>query len=145
MKKFVNAMTMMIRNEVGIERRSWCMILLVESKNYNEMTEKARTGNGAEVWELGKVILPRGKKNKILANTRLWKSRRHLELTEIWETKVQEYSLENERRKEHMKNRDVVRFRRIRVPIQKRWSQNGGRFSGIENARPGWKKEPRKK
>ena len=39
MKKFVNAMTM-------------GMILVSESQNLNAMTEKAGSGNGAEVWKL---------------------------------------------------------------------------------------------
>ena len=47
--KLVNAMTTMILDEVEIESGHWCMILVNESQNHNEMTEKSGSGNGANV------------------------------------------------------------------------------------------------
>ena len=51
-KKLVHAM--MIWSEVEMENGHWCMRLVNESQNHNEMTE--RSGNGAEVWKLVKDI-----------------------------------------------------------------------------------------
>ena len=48
-RKLVHAMTMMILDEVEIESGHWCMILVNESQNHNEMLEKSGSGNGANV------------------------------------------------------------------------------------------------
>ena len=67
LKKLVNAMTMMIREEVDIESGHSCRVLVKENWNHNEMTEKAGSGNGAEVSKLVKDICRWERKN-LLAN-----------------------------------------------------------------------------
>ena len=47
-------LAMMIWSEVEMENGHWCMRLVNESQNHNEMTE--RSGDGAEVWKLVKDI-----------------------------------------------------------------------------------------
>ena len=61
----VNAMTMMILDEVEIESGHWFVPLVNKSRKHNETTERAGSGNGAEAWKLVKDI---SKKN-LLPNT----------------------------------------------------------------------------
>ena len=53
-KNLVNAMTMVIWDVVEIENGDWYMILVNKRQNHNEMTEKAGSGNDAEVQNIGK-------------------------------------------------------------------------------------------
>ena len=53
-QRLVNAMTMMIKDEVETGFGHWCVMLVYERQNHNAMTERAGSGSGAQVWKLVK-------------------------------------------------------------------------------------------
>ena len=145
--KLVHAM--MIWSEVEMENGRWCMRLVNESQNHNEMTERA--GNGAEVWKLVKDICRRGKKN-LPANKASYEGKPHGESRgngNSGETRFMSVTWKTSE-KQHTKNRDVDRaastskLRWVRAPRQIEMITERSTASK-EKEGSEWKREPRRR